>query len=109
MWYVKVFLVFVVVILVLLFALANRGQEVVIRGLDRNGGGYALDFVLALFLAFAVGVLTFFLISLFREVRLRRRCAKLERDVHRLRMELDALRTAPLEGPLEAVDAAPQE
>ncbi len=100
MWYVKTFLIILFVIVVILFGLANRGQTVTLRWWSFGGEGTSLDVVVALFAAFGLGALVFFFVSVFRELRLRRQLSRLEREGERLRRELNALRTAPLEGPL---------
>lgn len=100
MWYVKIFLLFVFIVVILLFALANKGQEVFIRWWTPRSAGSPVDLVVVLFAAYILGALTFLVISAFREMRLRGRCRRLERDSDRMRRELDALRVASLDGPL---------
>ncbi len=98
-WYLKAFLVFLFIIFVVLFGLENRGQYVTLRWWT-FGGATQIDVVAALFIAYAAGALTFLVVSLIRELRVRQRLTRLEREAERMRRELDALRTAPLEGPV---------
>ncbi len=109
MWYLKVFLLLVFILAILLFALANGGQLVLIRWWIPGSAGSTVDLALALFGAYFVGVLTFFIISAFRELRLRSRCSRLQREVERMRGELDALRTAPFDGPVGDRPPSPEE
>jgi uncharacterized membrane protein YcjF (UPF0283 family) len=102
-WYLKAFLVFMFIILVVLFGLANRGQVVTLRWWSFSRTGTQIDVVAALFIAYAAGALTLLVVSLVRELRVRQRLSHLEREADRMRRELDALRTAPLEGPLPAM------
>ncbi len=105
MWYLKAFLVFLFIILVVLFGLANRGQVVTLQWWSL-GRATQIDVVAALFIAYAAGALTLFVVSLVRELRVRQRLTQLEREAERMRRELDALRTAPLEGPVSGTAAA---
>lgn len=105
MWYLKAFLVFMFIILVVLFGLANRGQVVTLQWWS-FGRATQIDVVAALFIAYAAGALTLFVVSLVRELRVRQRLTRLEREAERMRRELDALRTAPLEGPVTGTTAA---
>ncbi len=100
MWYVKIFLAFILVIAVLLFGFANRSSLATIRWWFGPNAVSEINVGLALFFAYALGVLTFFLISVWRELRLRHRYGQATRETDRMRRELDALRTAALEGPL---------
>jgi len=100
-WYLKAFLVFLFIIFVVLFGLANRGQYVTLRWWT-FGGATQIDVVAALFIAYAAGALTLLVVSLVRELRVRQRLTRLEREAERMRRELDALRTAPLEGPVSS-------
>jgi hypothetical protein len=103
-WYLKAFLVFLFIIFVVLFGLANRGQYVTLRWWT-FGGATQIDVVAALFIAYAAGALTLLVVSLVRELRVRQRLTHLEREADRMRRELDALRTAPLEGPVATLAA----
>lgn len=106
MWYLRVFFIFLVVIVVLFFGLLNRGQDIALKWWNAESATTTVDAVVALLLAFALGGLVFLAVALIREVRLRRRCTRLKREVARLRRELDALRMAPLEGPRSGAGGA---
>lgn len=100
MWYVKIFCLFALILVVLLFGFANRDEVMTIKWWFTETAQSELNVALALFGVYGLGVLTFFLISIVREMRLRRRCGVLERETERLRAELNALRIAPLEDPI---------
>jgi uncharacterized integral membrane protein len=108
-WYVKAFVLLVVVVAVLLFALANSSQQVEVRWWNPDAPGTAVNLAFALLAAYVLGVLTFFVVSIVREVRWRGRCARLRREADGVRQELNALRTAPLEGPLGGAGESPAE
>lgn len=99
MWYLKIFCLFGVILLVLLFGFVNRDQVMTIKWGFTETAASELNVALTLFGVYGLGILTFFLLSIFREMRLRRRCGQLEREAGRLRSELNALRIAPLEDP----------
>ena len=100
MWYLKISAVFLVVVALLLFGLANRGNSVIIHWWGLSDAASQVNLALGLFAAYGLGVVSFLVISLFREFGLRRRCTELMRQAERMRRELDALRMAPLEEPL---------
>lgn len=105
MWYLKVFLLFLVVIGLLLFGLMNKGQVVTIHWFNPNSAGTSVDFILALFVAYALGGITFFFVGAWREFRQRHRTTRLQRRLDEVNRELVSLRTSPLEGPLAEVEA----
>jgi uncharacterized integral membrane protein len=99
-WYLKVFLLFSVVIALLLFGLMNKGQVVTIHWFNPSSAGTSVDFILALFVAYALGGITFFFVGAFREFRQRHRTTRLQHRLDEVSRELDSLRTSPLDGPL---------
>jgi len=99
-WYLKAFLLLAVMILILLFALANSGIDVVLRWWNPNSPGTPVNLAFALFVAYALGVMTFFVVSMVRELRWRGRVGRLRRELQTTRAELNTLRMAALEGPL---------
>ena len=107
MWYLKVFLLFIVVVVLLLFGLMNKGQVVTIHWFNPSGTGTTVDFIFALFVAYSLGGITFFFIGAFREFRQRHHNTKLRQRLDELNVELDSLRTSALDGPLS--DRAPNE
>lgn len=102
MWYLKAFGLLALAIVLLFFTLANSDQNVVIRGFDSQSSGLRMNLAFALLGAYVLGLVTFFIISAARDIGWRSRCAKLRRDLESMRRELDVLRTAPLDGPLES-------
>lgn len=109
MWYVRAFLLILFVVVVLLFGLMNSGAEFTLKLWDPAGAGVTVNAVVALFVAFVLGGLLFFFVSLYREIRLRRECSRLGRELAKVKRELDALRMAPLEGPLPGPAKIPTE
>ena len=107
MWYVKIFALFVFVVAILLFALANRGQDVLLHWYP-GSMGVPINLAVALAVSYFLGVLTFLVVSAIRELRLHRRCVRLEHEAERMHRELDALRTAALEAPLGADSERPE-
>ncbi len=101
MWYLKLFLIFLTVIVLLLFGFINKGQMVTIHWWNSDGAGFGVDFILALFVAYFLGGITFSIIGGIREFRQRHRSGQVEKRLETATIELDALRTASLEGPLE--------
>ncbi|MBD3235630.1 MAG: DUF1049 domain-containing protein [Candidatus Eisenbacteria bacterium] len=108
-WYLKAFLVLIVTVLLLLFALANSGEQVRIHWWSPDSAGTEVNLAFALLAAFFLGALCFLLISAVREIRWRARCHRLQREGEQMRQELDALRTAAIEGPLAGGTDPPPE
>ena len=100
MWYLKAFLVLIVSVVLLLFALANSGEQVEIRWWSPDSIGTHVNLAFALLAAYFLGALSFLLVSAVREIRWRSRCHRLHREREQMRQELDTLRTAAIEGPL---------
>ncbi|MCK4304378.1 MAG: hypothetical protein KAY24_09095 [Candidatus Eisenbacteria sp.] len=107
MWYVKIFALLIFVVAVLLFALANREQDVLLRWYP-GAMGFPMNLAVGLAVSYFLGVLTFMMVAAIRELRVHRRCVRLEREAERMRRELDALRTAALEAPLGADSEQPE-
>lgn len=101
MWYLRLFVLLGINALVLLFALANMNETVHIRWLDPLSPPTSVNLTLALLFSYLLGFLTFFLISALRELRQRRRMNQMQRQLEAVREELNRLRTAPLDGPLD--------
>jgi uncharacterized integral membrane protein len=95
MWLVRVFLTGAIFAAVLLFAIQNVQEWTDIRLLP--GTIYHVQLVFALFVAFVLGSLLWFFVSVAREFRTRREIMRLRREAQRLRDELTALRNLPLE------------
>lgn len=98
MWFVRLLVILAVNIAVIFFVVANLGgPPVTLHWWNPDSPGTPVNLVVALLVAYVLGFLTFFVVSAMREVRLRRKCARLARQVTKMREELDALRMAPLE------------
>ena len=71
MWYLKAFLLLIVTVAVLLFALANSGEQVEIRWWSPDSIGTSVNLAFALLAAYFLGALTFLFVSAVREIRWR--------------------------------------
>ncbi len=107
MWYVRVFVGLLLVVIVVLFFGANSGERVELRWLSPKSEPVEVNLALAVLVSYVLGMFTFFLVTLMREIALRNRCRRLERELRELRTELERLRVAPLEG--AAAVGAPRE
>jgi len=96
-WHLRLVLLVIINAVVILFALANVREIVILRWLSPYSSGTPVSLTAALVVAYLLGFFTLLAISAYRELRLRRRYGRLERQVHAMREELNALRTAPLE------------
>jgi uncharacterized integral membrane protein len=101
-WFVRLLVILVINLAVIFFAVANLGVTVTLHWWDPDSPGTRVNLMLALLVAYVLGFLTFFVVSAVREMRLRRKCARLTRQVTKMREELDALRMVPLEGGVTA-------
>ncbi|MFH1145206.1 MAG: lipopolysaccharide assembly protein LapA domain-containing protein [Candidatus Eisenbacteria bacterium] len=100
MWHVRLVLLVLINAAVILFALANLRETVTLRWWSAYSTGTQISLTAALVVAYLLGLFTLLIFSAFREIRLRRRCARMERLMHTMREELNALRTAAFEEPL---------
>jgi uncharacterized integral membrane protein len=107
MWYLRLLILLLINVVVVLFALANIGETITLRWWNPNSLGTPANLTAALLIAYLLGFLTFFLISAMREIRLRRRCGRLQRQLDGMREELNRLRTAPIDGPVATSPAPP--
>jgi uncharacterized integral membrane protein len=96
-WFVKMFLILVIFVAVIGFAILNLREYVTIQFYPGRGGAYDVQLVVALFVAFVGGMFTWFMASLVRDLRIRREMGKLRRQMKLLEQELTALRNLPLE------------
>jgi len=97
-WFVRLLVILVVNVAVIFFVVANLGgPPVTLHWWNPNSPGTQVNLMVALLVAYVLGFLTFFVVSAVREMRLRRKCSRLSRQVVKMREELDALRMAPLE------------
>lgn len=101
-WFVRLLVILLINLGVIFFAVANLGVTVTLHWWNPDTPGTQVNLMLALLVAYVLGFLTFFVVSAVREMRLRRRCARLTRQLAKMREELDTLRMAPLEGAVTA-------
>jgi len=97
-WFVRLLVILAINLAVIFFAVANLGVTVTLHWWSPDSAGTRVNLMLALLVAYVLGFLTFFVVSAVRELRLRRKCTRLTRQLEKMREELDALRMAPLEG-----------
>jgi uncharacterized integral membrane protein len=100
MWIVRWTLIVIIILAVLGFSLQNQSQRVQIYI-----GPYItqeMPLYFALYLAFAVGVFVFFLISIYNLIQLKSEIARQKKDNRHLREELNRLRNITIEEPVEA-------
>ena len=106
MWFLRAFVVMIVCIIFLWFAFWNVEKKVTVKMIPDGRLLSDVPLIFALLVAFVVGMLTWFIVSLFQDFRLRHelRCARRESD--RLRDELKALRNLPMKDLGEAEEFA---
>ncbi len=95
MWIIRWSLIILVLLAILGFSLQNQDQKVQI-----HIGGYItpeMPLYFALYIAFALGVLVFFLISIYNLFQLKTEIGRHKRENRRLRDELDRLRNLSIE------------
>lgn len=90
------FLFLAAVIAFLVFGFANLGERVTVT-LFPNGQTWPdVPLIIALLVAYAFGMFTWFLYSVFQELRVKQDLRRARRDAERLRDELKALRNLPV-------------
>lgn len=107
MWIIRWSLIVIVLLGLLGFSLQNQSQRVVI-----NIGTYVspeMPLYFALYLSFALGILVFFLISIYNLLQLKTEIGKQKRDNRKLREELDRLRNISIEEELPSELDGPAE
>ncbi|MCX5799891.1 MAG: LapA family protein [Candidatus Eisenbacteria bacterium] len=98
MWFVRMFLLLVVFVVVLGFALLNQGKSVdIVFFFPQEAYTYNVHLIFALFGAFVIGMLVWFFISLGHDIKVRRDASRLRKENKRLLEELNALRNLPLD------------
>ena len=90
------FLFLAAVIAFLIFGFANLAERVTVT-LFPNGRTWSdVPLIIALLVAFAFGMFTWFLYSIFQELKVKQELRRARRDAQRLREELKALRNLPV-------------
>lgn len=104
MWIVQWIFVALVILVVLGFALYNQ-QMVTVTVI--NWESPQLPLYIVCYIAFGAGLLTWFLVSLFRVFQLKAQIRNLNRDNRNLKEELDKLRNISIEEEVE-VEESPE-
>ena len=98
MWFVRMFLLLVVFVVVLGFALLNQGKTVdIVFFFPEEAHTYNVHLIFALFGAFVVGMLVWFFISLGHDIKVRRDASRLRKENKKLLEELNAIRNIHLD------------
>jgi uncharacterized integral membrane protein len=91
------FLILVLFIAVMGFAIMNLREHVTVQLYPGREGAFDVQMVVALFVAFVGGMFTWFMVSLVRDLKIRRETGRLRRQMRQMEQELTALRNLPLE------------
>lgn len=95
MWAFRYFLLLILIVIILGFAIYNSSQRV-----DINFPGYRffdVPLIVVIFCAFCVGLLASFILTIAQSLRMSGDVRNSRRKVHHLEMELTALRNRSLE------------
>jgi uncharacterized integral membrane protein len=102
MWIIRTLFIVVVLILLLGFAVQNAYQRVSINILNKQ---YAnVPMILVLFVAFVLGILVWFVFTIFQYLRMQGDLYQERKRNRRLTEEIKALRNRPLQEIEESVD-----
>ena len=98
MSYLKTFLTMIFMVLILYFCFLNLEERVTVRLSPARSGEYReVSLALALFFAYLAGLVTSFVVGLYRDLKLRARVAGLRRENRALVDELHQLRSVTLD------------
>jgi uncharacterized integral membrane protein len=98
LWFVRMFLLLVVFVVVLGFALLNQGKTVdIVFFFPEEAHTYNVHLIFALFGAFVIGMVVWFFISLGHDIKVRREASRLRKENKKLLEELSALRNLPID------------
>ncbi|MBD3337069.1 MAG: DUF1049 domain-containing protein [Candidatus Eisenbacteria bacterium] len=106
MWFFKTLLILLGVLILLWLLVPNMNERASISFMWPVDRIVELPVAIALFMAYFLGLLTLYVISLIRDIKLRTQLHRLRRDNQRLRDDLERLRRAPIEDLEGALDAA---
>lgn len=95
MWAIKWIFIAVIIIVLIGFAMQNTEQTVTIRVLSYES--IALPLWVVMYISFAVGMLTWLLISIFQLLKSKTILHRIKRENNRLKKELDQLRNVSVE------------
>jgi uncharacterized integral membrane protein len=107
MWIVKWVLTILFILVMLLFGFQNMEQTASVRFLNRVSPN--LPLCLILYIAFAAGILTWVLVSIFNILKLKSRVHRLQRENKAVKEELNRLRNASIEEELETSERDEEE
>lgn len=97
MWFLKVILFFLALAVLVWFIVPNVQEQAHIELIWPLDYPFDMPLALALLVAFFLGVLTWVIISIFRDVKMRSQVHKLKRENRRLQDEVERMRRAPIE------------
>ncbi len=101
MWIIRWVIAVLVIIFIIGFAVQNTEQEVTVTFLNWESGEMQLWVVM--YIAFAAGIFTWLVISIFHAISLRAENAALKKEVVKLKEELDRLRNLSVEESLSSL------
>ncbi|MBU1700824.1 MAG: LapA family protein [Candidatus Eisenbacteria bacterium] len=97
MWFLKTLVILIVVLVLLWCLLPNMNTSATISVLWPVSRSLELPLAMALFLAYFLGILTLYVISLARDLRMRTQFHRLKRENKQLQEEVKRMRRAPIE------------
>ena len=97
MWFVKTLIILIVVLVLLWCLLPNMNTSVTISAVWPVSRTLELPLAMALFLAYFLGILSLYVISLFRDLRIRTQLHRMKREKKQLQEEVERMRRAPIE------------
>jgi uncharacterized integral membrane protein len=103
MWLFRWILTIFFILIVLLFAIQNQDQEVSVRFLNHETSG--LPLYLILYIAFAAGILFWFLFSTLYVLKIKGQMRKFQKENQKIKQELNRLRNANIEEELEPTES----
>jgi uncharacterized integral membrane protein len=96
-WFLKVILFFVALALLVWFIVPNVQEQAHIRLIWPVDRPLEMPLALALLVAFFLGILTWAIVSIFRDIKTRTAVHRLRRENRRLQDEVERMRRAPIE------------
>jgi len=102
MWIIRTLFIVIILILLLGFAVQNAYQRVSINILDKQFANVPM--ILVLFIAFVIGILIWFIFTIFQYFRMQRDLYQERKRSRRLTEEIKALRNRPLQEVEESPD-----
>lgn len=97
MSFLKIFLFMLFLVVLVWFVVPNVDQRPAIRFIWPVGESVQMPLAIALVLAFVLGVLAQYILSLFRDIKAKTRIHKLQRENKKLQEQIERIRRAPIE------------